>query len=59
MAEHRLDQQPSPELNSGMDEKQVHLAIYSLTRRVNRMLVVIIKELGIQAKILTYEARHS
>ncbi|MDR6805586.1 integrase [Dyadobacter sp. BE34] len=48
-----------PELSLGMNEKQIHLAIYSLTRRVNRMLVVILKELGIQAKIRTYEARHS
>ncbi|SDE82090.1 Site-specific recombinase XerD [Dyadobacter soli] len=48
-----------PELNQQMDEKQIHLAIYNLTMRVNRMLVLILKELGIQAKIRTYEARHS
>lgn len=48
-----------PELNLSMDERQIHLAIYSLTRRINRMLEVIAKELGIKAKIRTYEARHS
>lgn len=48
-----------PELNQRMNEKEVYLAIYNLTQRVNRMLVLILKELGIQAKIRTYEARHS
>lgn len=48
-----------PELNQQMDEKAVHKAIFNLTQRVNRMLALILKELGIQAKIRTYEARHS
>ncbi|WP_310590505.1 tyrosine-type recombinase/integrase [Dyadobacter sp. CY261] len=48
-----------PELNQQVNEKEIYLAVYNLTQRVNRMLVLILKELGIQAKIRTYEARHS
>lgn len=48
-----------PELNQKMTEKEIHGTIFNLTQRVNRMLTLILKELGIQAKIRTYEARHS
>lgn len=48
-----------PEMNQQMNEKEAYLAVYNLTQRVNRMLILILKELGIQAKIRTYEARHS
>jgi integrase/recombinase XerD len=48
-----------PEVNQQMSEKEIHSTIFNLTQRVNRMLVLILKELGIQAKVRTYEARHS
>jgi len=48
-----------PELNQKMSEKEIQKSIFNLTQRVNRMLTLILKELGIQAKVRTYEARHS
>lgn len=48
-----------PELTQEMNGEHAHQVVHNFTGRINRMLVKILQELGIKAKIRTYEARHS